>query len=299
MKWGEEFYKYMLENIYDGIYFVDTERKITFWNKGAERITGFSASEVVNSYCYDNILNHISEEGVKLCLDGCPLQNTIITGEIGELPVYLHHKEGHRISVTVKALPIFEGDKVVGAVEIFKDDSEKHNLIKDMEELKVLAMIDQLTGLPNRRNIDMHMFTKMNEFSRFGVPFGVAFIDIDYFKNFNDTYGHDLGDEVLKMVAKTLGNNLRNSDFVGRWGGEEFIAIFQNMNKEKLRVVSEKIRSLVENSLLRKKEDSLKVTISIGATISVGNDTIDEIIKRADQLLYKSKSEGRNRVSIG
>ncbi|MDF2951407.1 MAG: domain S-box/diguanylate cyclase protein [Anaerocolumna sp.] len=296
---GEEFYRNMLENIYDGVYFVDYERKITFWNKGAERITGFSASEVVNHHCFRNILNHISDEGEHLCIHGCPLHNTILTGNTAEIHIYLHHKDGHRLPITVKAVPIYEGNNIIGAVEIFTDESDKHNIIKDMEELKILAMMDQLTELPNRRYIDTILFSKMNEYTQLGMPFGIAFMDIDHFKNFNDTYGHDVGDEVLKMVGKTLKSNVRSTDLIGRWGGEEFMAVLPSVSQDKLLHISQKIRTLVENSILRKEEKELNVTISIGATLIRENDTIESMKKRADQLLYESKAKGRNCVTIG
>ncbi|MDF2610820.1 MAG: domain S-box/diguanylate cyclase protein [Lachnospiraceae bacterium] len=295
---GEEFYRNMLENIYDGVYFVDYERKITFWNKGAERITGFSANEVVNQLCFRNILNHISDEGEHLCIHGCPLHNTILTGDTAEIHIYLHHKDGHRLPITVKAVPIYEGNNIIGAVEIFTDDSDKHNIIKDMEELKIIAMMDQLTELPNRRYIDTFIFSKMNEFTQLGIPFGIAFMDIDHFKSFNDTYGHDIGDEVLKMVAKTLKSNIRSTDLIGRWGGEEFMAVISHVDKEKLLSITQKVKTLVENSVLRKDNKELNVTISIGATMSQENDTIESMIKRADTLLYQSKNQGRNQITM-
>ncbi|MDF2950982.1 MAG: domain S-box/diguanylate cyclase protein [Anaerocolumna sp.] len=295
---GDEFYKNMLENIYDGVYFVDNERKITFWNKGAERITGFTAAEVIDHFCFDNILNHINEDGVQLCQHLCPLENTIKTGNKGEISVFLHHKNGYRVPITVKAVPIYQGEKIIGAVEIFTDDSNKQVLLDNMNELKIIAMIDQLTELPNRRYVETKLISKLNEYANLGIPFGIAFMDIDHFKKFNDTYGHDVGDEILKMVSNTFKNNIRSSDFIGRWGGEEFVAIMTNVNQEKLFHLSQKLRALIEKSVMRKGTEELRVTISIGSTICQENDSMNTILKRADELLYKSKGNGRNMVSV-
>ncbi len=296
---NDKVYKDMLENMYEGIYFVDTERKITFWNKGAERITGYLAKEVVGSHCYNNILNHINNDGVELCKTGCPLHKTIEDGIMREAAVYLHHKGGHRVPVSVRTIAINNEGKNIGAVEVFTDDSERHDIIKNIEELKKLAMRDQLTGLPNRRYIDTFIESKMNEFSSLKIPFGIAFMDIDKFKNFNDTYGHDTGDEVLKLVAKTFNAVVRSTDLVGRWGGEEFVAVFSGVDMVSIRKLTEKIRMLVERSTIYRCNEVLKVTISIGATIINETDIIEDIIKRADTLLYQSKSNGRNRVTIG
>lgn len=296
---NKDFYEKMLQNIYEGIYFVDRERRITFWNKGAERISGFSAGEVLGKHCYDNLLNHVDDKGKQLCFNGCPLHKSIGDGKSREAAVYLHHKEGHRVPVSVRTVPMEENGEVVGAVEVFVDNTERFEIIMELENFREIAMVDQLTGLPNRRYLDTYLESKMGEYKSLGIEFGVAFFDIDHFKRFNDTYGHDVGDQVLNMVSKTYSSALRKSDIAGRWGGEEFIAVFAGIDEKGLLEVSEKIRMLVESSTLRSHEENLKVTISIGATMVKEGDAIDDIVKRADKLMYKSKEEGRNRVSVG
>lgn len=295
----KNFYKNLLDSTNDGIYFVDSDRKITFWNRGAERITGFLANDIVGSFCYNNILNHVNDNGDELCKKGCPLYDTIIDGEKRDVTVYLHHKQGHRVPVNIKSIPIKENGKIIGAAEIFGDVIEKNEMLRNIEELKLLSMYDQLTGLANRRYIDAFLESKMNEFLSLDIPFGVGFMDIDKFKNFNDTYGHDIGDEVLKMVSKVFTEITRSSDLIGRWGGEEFIGIFVGINEEKLNSILEKIRMLIEKSSIHRYSEELKVTISIGGAMVKNGDTVGQIVKRADGLLYKSKSSGRNCVTIG
>lgn len=295
----KDFYKKMLENMYEGIYFVDKDRKITFWNKGAERITGYAASEVLNMHCYNNILNHVNEEGVELCLNGCPLHATLDDGIMREARVYLHHKEGYRLPVSIRTIAIEDNKNIIGAIEVFQDDSLRENLFNELEQLKELALKDQLTGLYNRRYIDSFLEEKKNQFLELGIPFGIAFMDLDKLKNFNDQYGHNVGDEVLKIVAKTFLSIMRENDLIGRWGGEEFIGIFLGVNNKTLQSISEKIRMLVENSSLLHNGTHLAVTISIGATLFTKEDTVEMALKRADELLYKSKVNGRNLVTIG
>lgn len=294
-----DFYKTMLENMYEGIYFVDNERQITFWNKGAERITGFSASEVIGKHCFNNILNHVDDLGTRLCTQGCPLHKTIIDGEMREASVYLHHKSGFRVPVSVRTVAITENGTIIGAIEIFIDDSEKHEVLKTVEEYKALAMRDQLTELPNRRFIDSFLTSKFKEFKELGMPFGVLFMDIDHFKAVNDTYGHDIGDIVLKTVAETCTRVIRAQDLLGRYGGEEFIVAFTGIDETTLQKKAEQIRMLVEHSVLRAESYELSVTISIGGTMILDEDDLDSVLKRADTLMYNSKSSGRNRVTIG
>ncbi len=284
--------------MYEGIYFVDENRQITFWNAGAERITGFSAAEVVGKNCFDNILNHVDSSGKHLCFDGCPLYGTMQDGETREAVVFLHHKAGNRVPVTVRSIPIKESNRIVGAVEIFIDDSEKNEVLRNMEEYKNQAMKDQLTGLPNRRYIDSFLSSKYKEYHELGIEFGVLFMDIDNFKLCNDTYGHDIGDDVLKMLAKTFLASTRSIDLIGRFGGEEFIAILTGLDQAGLIKKAENMRIQVAKSELRSGNQKINVTISIGAALIKQDDTVDTIVKRADAMLYQSKEHGRNRVTF-
>lgn len=291
-------YKEMLENMYEGIYFVDSNRMITFWNKGAERITGFKSSEIIGKYCFDNILNHVDDKDNHLCKGGCPLHKTIVDGIKREVGVYLHHKQGHRVSVAVRTIPLKVDNKIVGAVEVFVDDNEKAEINKQVNQLKMFALYDQLTELPNRRYIDSFINNRFKEFVELKIPFAVAMIDIDYFKRFNDQYGHDVGDIVLKMISKTFKTILRKNDLIGRWGGEEFLAVLTAVSEEELKKISEKVRALVERSVIRNEETPLNVTISIGSTMVQKGDTAKSLQKRADNALYMSKESGRNKVTI-
>lgn len=288
----------LLNEMFEGIYIVDKQRKITFWNKGAEKITGFLAEEVVGSHCHNNILRHVNQEGNKLCFYGCPLMQTITDGKIQESEVFLHHKEGHRVPVTIKTLPIFENGEIAGAMEIMIDTSMGAYLKDEVEKYRNLAMKDRLTSLPSRLYTETYLDLKMKEYKKLELPFGVAFMDIDHFKTINDTYGHEVGDEVLKMVSRTYVNSIRGNDIIGRWGGEEFIAIFTNCQEAVLGSLAEKIRMLIENSVLHVNDMELRVTISVGATMVRPEDSIDSLIKRADELMYQSKQSGRNKCTI-
>lgn len=292
------FYKDILDNLYEGIYFVDTQRIITYWNKAAERITGFSSDEIVGMHCYDNILNHIDDQHNPLCKSGCPLYKTIHIGQKSASGIYLHHKDGHQVAVVVKTIPMTVDGKIIGAVEVFIDDKEQADINNTINELKTFALYDQLTELPNRRYIDSFLSSRLRDFEELQTPFALAMIDIDHFKIFNDTYGHNVGDLVLKMVSKTFKSAIRRNDLIGRWGGEEFLAILTGVSEEELKAITEKVRGLVEKSALRHENKSLGVTVSIGSTLVRKDDAVASIQKRADDALYMSKGNGRNKVTI-
>lgn len=289
--------KSILNNLYDGVYIVDKNRKIIYWNKAAEDLTGYSHLDLVGSYCFNNILNHIDIHGNKLCMSGCPLVAAIRDNEIKESNVFFHHKDGYRVPISLKALPYKDSNgEITGAIEIFSENSERKQILEKIKNLEKLAMLDELTQLPNRRYIENVIQMKLNEYLLNEVKFGLIFMDIDDFKKINDNYGHDVGDLVLKTISKTFSNNLRGDDIIGRWGGEEFIAVFSGVNRENLEKIAEKLRMLVENTVI--KDEKLKVTISIGAALVTPEDDMDTLIKKSDQLLYKSKKSGKNCVSI-
>jgi diguanylate cyclase (GGDEF)-like protein/PAS domain S-box-containing protein len=293
-------FKSLLANIRDGVYFTDKDRTIIYWNKAAERITGYSAEEVIGRRCRDNILIHVDDQGHNLCKGKCPLAQTIKDHESREGHVFLHHKDGHRVPVNIRVAPLIDDQgRIIGAAEFFSDTNLQETMQQRIEELQNLAMLDPLTQLPNRHHIEPELESRFHEMKRLGLTFGLLFIDIDHFKVFNDEYGHDIGDKVLQTVANTLKRALRPFDMVGRWGGEEFIGIIRNTDKARLLKIANRMRHLIGNSTVRHCDAILRVTVSMGATMALGSDTKESLVKRVDQLMYNSKQKGRNRVTIG
>ncbi|MBN1621355.1 MAG: sensor domain-containing diguanylate cyclase [Endomicrobiales bacterium] len=293
--------KEFLNNLSDGVYFVDNNRTITLWNESAKKISGFTAEEIMGKSCCDNILIHIDDKGETQCNSACPIMEAINTGKTFESKqLYLNHKNGHRIPVSVRVVPIWDSsNQIIGAAEIFNDLSAKISALEKIEELKKLILFDTLTEIGNRKYIDMNLYTRFAELERYNMPFGILFIDLDDFKKINDKYGHEIGDRVLKMTAQTMIKNIRPFDIIGRWGGEEFIAIFVNVNEEQLISIANKLRLLVGESVLTTPSQIIRTTVSMGATLAKKDDKIETIIGRTDQLMYKSKNAGKNRVTLG
>jgi diguanylate cyclase (GGDEF)-like protein/PAS domain S-box-containing protein len=274
-------------------------RRITYWNKGAEKISGYESSEAVGRSCSENLLVHIDDEGVNLCKAGCPLAQTLMDGRERETEAYLQHKDGHRLPVVIRVSPLRDSSgRIVGAVESFSDNSSKAALLQRIDQLQKESLVDQLTGLANRRCIDMKLHSRIDEMRRYGWSCGVLFLDIDNFKIVNDTYGHNVGDGVLMLVARTLSSNLRAHDLLGRYGGEEFVAIITHVDMAQLHSFADRLRLLVENSRHDTEYGTIRVTVSIGATVVRPDDTVEAAIKRADLYMYNSKIGGRNRVSV-
>ncbi|HEY5159903.1 MAG TPA: diguanylate cyclase, partial [Gaiellaceae bacterium] len=238
-------------------------------------------------------------EGRLLCRDGCPLAATILDGQERDIEVFLHHRDGHRVPVSVRAAPIKneQGD-IVGAVESFHDDTARAEAVEKARQLEEVAFLDPLTGVGNRRFAEVSLAERLDEWKRYGWSLALLFIDVDHFKRVNDEYGHALGDQVLTMVARTLQGVARSHDFIGRWGGEEFVMVVTGADQSGLIVVAERVRSLVERSGLRTEQAQIEVTVSIGATIPEPEDTTESLVARADERMCQSKAAGRNRVTV-
>lgn len=285
-----------LENTSDGVYIVDKAGKIVYWNKSATEITGYSSSEIVGTYCHKNALNHIDSNGNKLCVKNCPLVNSTGNDRVEELDIFICHRDGYHIPIFVRVLPYKDKNgEIIGIMKVFKNTSDCKEILKKMKELEKIAMLDGLTQLPNRRFLEKTIDTKLDQYRLNDIKFGLIFIDVDNFKQLNDNYGHLAGDLVLKNISKTFANNLADGNIIGRWGGEEFLGIFSNIYEKDM----EKLKMLVEKTNIKVKDRELKVTISIGATLIRPEDTIESFLKRADELLYKSKKNGKNCVNIG
>lgn len=297
----KDFYKEIVDNLYDGVYFVDRERVITYWNKGAERITGYSAEETIGRACRDNLLNHVTANGIELCLHNCPLAAVMEDGKPRETEVYLHHKDGYRVPIIVRATALRDEEgRIIGAIESFSSNKLVIDSRRQVREMRNIVHTDRLTGIGNRQLVEGRLRAVIAEYVHTKSPAGLLFMDIDNFKQFNDTYGHIVGDKVLRMVTATFHHSLRATDTIGRWGGEEFIAILKDIdNDHTLRTIAEKVRTLVEFSRLDINDLNLTVTISIGATRLREDDTPESIINRADGLMYQSKRAGRNSITIG
>jgi len=291
----------VLDELSDGIYFVDRDRKILYWNKAAERLSGFSATDMVGTHCYSDVLAHVDDEGRVLCTDGCPLHRAIELGLPTRTEVFLRHRDGHRIPVIVRVTPLRDAaGRIVGAFEVFTDNSFVASLRQRMGELTSQALLDPLTAIPNRRFIENTVRVRQDELVRFGWPYGVFFADIDHFKDVNDKHGHDSGDAVLRAVSQTFVSALRPFDSAGRWGGEEFVGVIANVDLPRLEAACNRVMSVVrKTNALTSSGRRLSITMSMGATLAHPDDVVNDVISRADSLMYESKVSGRDRLTMG
>jgi diguanylate cyclase (GGDEF)-like protein/PAS domain S-box-containing protein len=300
MDFSQESLVSVVDNLYGGLCIVDSNKNVTLWNKAAERILGFSSKEMVGSSCSDNQLKEVDGNNPYLCGKKCPLSGLFIDGAAREAEVYLYNKNGHQIPVFLRTSARTDANgKISCCIEMYSDAINKGANLLRVHELEKQAMFDKLTQLANRYFIERELLIRFQEKKRINVSFGILFIDIDNLKMFNDTYGHSVGDDVLRHVSRILTKSTRAYDFFGRWGGDEIIGVIRNISEQNLGNMCKNLKMMVEQSSFLHTDIKLNATISIGATMMQQGDTIASLIKRADTQLYQSKKQGGNQFSIG
>lgn len=186
--------------------------------------------------------------------------------------------------------------KIINNIKVKKINDELDKINKELFEK---ATTDPLTGLYNRRFIIEQLNILISNYKRYLVPFAVMILDIDHFKRINDTYGHDIGDEILINLSKILKETLRKTDIIGRFGGEEFLCLIPNTPSENLPIIISKLLNNIRKFRYKYEEDEITFTISIGCcNFTKKYKTDNEIIKCADYMLYKAKNNGRDQAFL-
>jgi len=197
---------------------------------------------------------------------------------------------------TASVSPIYNNRKVLMAkIILFKETTDSVNLMKELESA---AYIDSLTGLYNRKHFTELAFVDIERALRLDQSIYAAMLDLDFFKQVNDTYGHAAGDMVLKSTAGIIRQTIRSYDLLCRYGGEEFVLLLTALDEVEAYKLVERIRENMEHSAIMYEEDEIRITCSIGLAEFLETDTLDSAVKKADEALYAAKNSGRNRVKI-
>ena len=230
-------------------------------------------------------------------VSGLRMREALISGSISYIIIFLVTTFIYTLSLENYVMHCFwmSAAFLFGILSAYLLERSDRTRFIYMQQLKHLSITDKLTGLHNRTKLDEILQEELYRSQRSQHTFGLVIIDFDFFKEVNDTYGHQVGDVALKTIAQLLTQHLRASDKAIRWGGEEFIIIYLDTKHDEVIHLSETLRQTIESHSF---EIIGKRTASFGATLSRRNDTIDSIIQRADKALYKAKSNGRNRVEF-
>ncbi len=290
------FCKRHLETTRTGVIFVDRFLKIFYWNPGAERLTGISADSAEDRLFVPELLHLRDEDGTAIREADFPVQQAIARAEQRYRRVILRTRCGRDLVVDMHAAPVLDSQGVLqGVVVSLSDVSPELSLVARCQSLYEMATRDPLTQVANRAEFDrVHaLFVKAHLERR--LPCSLILADLDHFKQINDTYGHQAGDEVLKSFAKLLKSSCRAGDVVARYGGEEFVILCPDCDQAAAARRAEHIR----RTLAQMPQASLggkACTASFGVTELQPGDSPQSMLARADRALYKAKEAGRNVV---
>ncbi|MDO8344667.1 MAG: diguanylate cyclase [Cellvibrio sp.] len=181
-------------------------------------------------------------------------------------------------------------------IKTMEVEAEKNRTTLEAHRQK--ALHDPLTELPNREAYNERAGAEVQRWQRYGRPLTIAIFDIDHFKRINDTYGHQAGDRVIKVIGRSIAKRLREVDFFCRYGGEEFVALMPETDSATALAVLEKVRDAIANAAFNYKDQPMAITLSVGLTEFRTNDSLESAFERADQALYTAKSDGRNRCQL-
>jgi diguanylate cyclase (GGDEF)-like protein/PAS domain S-box-containing protein len=288
-----EIFRVVLESLPAGVYLVDRDRRIVFWNDGAQRITGYLRHDVVGRCCRDSLLDHCDSEGNLLCATACPLTETMRDGRPRDAQVYLRHRRGHRIAVQVHTVPVKDSHgAIIGAAESFDDQLAFSGRERRDNHLAAHGCLDSITGLPNRGYSHMHLRENLEAFAQFGIPFSVLCIQVDQLAHFTETHGREATDALLRVVSHSIRNTLRGTDFLGRWSEACFLAILPECEGEAVQKVGERIRRVVSCSSIQWWGDRLSITASLGSAAVKPGDTIESLCATAEHSLQTLEGSG-------
>ncbi len=293
----ERFLSEIIELAADSIMAVNENMELFFFNKEAEKTFGHTSDEIRGKHL--NVLIparfHKQHEFHVQSFSESEVVARLMN-ERENLEVQALRSDGSEFPAEISLLKMsFEKEKIF--VAIVRDITRRKELEK---ELRILSEYDSLTGILNRRKTEELLKQEMSRASRYDRALSLLILDIDHFKKVNDNFGHDIGDLALKHMVAICSENLRKVDFMGRWGGEEFVILLPEVGTDGISLVAEKLRKAIESQpLITDSSKEVSFTVSIGGVVyNKSMSSWDTLFKQADQALYQAKHQGRNQFCL-
>jgi diguanylate cyclase (GGDEF)-like protein len=286
----------LLDNMYDAVVFIDAAQQVTLWNHGAERLTGISGGSICQRQWHPELLKMSDEKGQSISQADCPVNCALRSGVQSLRRLTIWGRTGRSIAVDTHAIPVTgEDGTMLGVILLFHDASSETSLEQRCQSLHEKSTRDPLTKVANRAEFDRVHALFVAAHQQQQVPCSLIICDLDRFKEVNDTYGHQAGDEVIRCLAGLLKSSCRPGDLVARYGGEEFVVLCADCDNAAATRRAEQIRAKLAR-IPQPKLGGRSVTVSFGVTEIQPGDTPETMLRRADRALLMAKANGRNRV---
>ena len=294
LRQSEVRYRSVVDHLAEGVYIIDAERRIVSCNASAERILGVARESLLGKTLAEVNFKVTREDGTPFPAEDRPASRTLLTGEPQSGVVMgVERADGSVIwiSMSTRTLPGAGQGAPSGVVMSFNDITERRSF---EEKLTYLAQYDLLTGLPNRALLVDRLDQALIRARRQEAMVGVLLIDLDRFKEINDSMGHSAGDAVLKEVARRVRKALRDTDSVARLGGDEFCIVIEGAeSRSHVSVAAAKIRRLFEEPVLTSENKEIFIELSIGSSVyPEDGETMEDLLKNADIAMYEAKRDG-------
>lgn len=275
----------ILESLPTGVCVVDIRKKIVFWSDGAERITGHLRHEVIGHSCVGQPLLHCDQPGCEFCGENCPLARAIKTSHPAEATGFLHHKAGHEIPVCIRAVPIHnEHGSIIGAVETF-ENLQSGPGPERVATRQMPDFTDGVTGVASRAMMLSHLSGAMIRFIKVQVPFALLLFRVEGLAHFRASLGAEAASSLLRVMARTLENNVWMMDFVGRWSEDQFLVILGSCPEQAVGRVRERVRRSLAGEGIEWWGERRSLPVSIGEASVQSGDSVEQMLERAKKSL--------------
>jgi diguanylate cyclase (GGDEF)-like protein/PAS domain S-box-containing protein len=294
-----EIFRSALEGVQTGVCMVDLDRRISFWNKGAESITGYLRQDVMGRFCGEILLIKFHENKAAICEHSCPLLAAMRDGTPRESRVYLHHKSGYAVPVSLRAVPIRDAHgHVIGATESFIERPCVSAPHRPELNLAVGHGLDAVTQLPDYSFTKSYLASRSKFAAEHAIPFGFLCIQLDQLNELTATRGLEAAEAILNVVAHTLRNALDPLDFVGRWSEDQFLAIVANCTDADLFTTAERLKRLAQSSEVAWWGDQVSIAVSVGGTVVVPGEPLATLWQRTKAALNSAVAKGGSSVCV-
>lgn len=294
-----EIYQTVLDGLQTGVYIVDRNRRIRFWNEGAEKITGYLRQDVVGHFLRDHLLT-IGNQAKDLDSDSDdPINLAFRDGKPSIMDVSILHKDGYRLPVVLRTLPIRNSrGAVVGAAESFERNRSASEWARRQSTFADLGCLDAMTGVAARSFMETQLREHLTAFAENNAPFGILLVQIDHLDEFRSSRGPGVVSTILRVIAPSIENCVRPTDLVGCWGENQFLAILTGCRESEVALVGERVRKMIGQAEVEWWGDTFSVTSPVGGAGCRPGDEVDLLIARAAASLQESIGKGGNCVTV-
>ncbi len=294
-----EIYLTVLDNLQTGVYIVDRNRRIRFWNEGAEQITGYLLQDVVGRFLRDHLLT--TGDAVK-DLDSDPedpINLVFRDGKPSTMDVSILHKDGYRVPIVLRTMPIRNSrGAVVGAAESFEKNRSASEWTRRQAGFANFGCLDSVTGVAAQSFMETQLRENLTTFAEHNIPFGILLVQIDHMDQFRASRGPGVVSTILRVIAQSVENCVRPTDLVGCWGANQFIAILMECRESEVARVGERVRKMISRAEIEWWGDKFSVTSPLGGAGCRAGDNSELLIARAAASLQESIGKGGNCVTV-